>query len=63
MELPALYRYTGSSQSHTGGATGKKEDDASSISMMMGIQLNTLVDFHVLTEEQLNGILNQINQA
>ncbi len=41
----------------------KKEDGASSISMMMGIQLNTLVDFHVLTEEQLNGILNQINQA
>ena len=26
-------------------------------------QLNTLVDFHVLTEEQLNGILSQINQA
>ena len=58
-----FYRYTGSSQSHTRGATGKKEDGASSISMMMGIQLNTLVDFHVLTEEQLNGILNQINQA
>ena len=33
------------------------------MSMMMGIQLNTLMDFHVLTEEQLNGILNQINQA
>ena len=63
MESAALCRYTGSSQSHTGGATGKKEDGASSISMMMGIQLNTLVDFHVLTEEQLNGILNQINQA
>lgn len=31
--------------------------------MMMGIQLNTLIDFHVLTEEQLNGILSQINQA
>ena len=31
--------------------------------MMSGIQLNTLVDFHVLTEEQLNGILSQINQA
>lgn len=31
--------------------------------MMGGIQLNTLVDFHVLTEEQLNGILSQINQA
>ena len=25
--------------------------------------LNTLIDFHVLTEEQLNGILSQINQA
>ena len=46
-----------------GGATRKKEYDASSMSMMMGIQLNTLVDFHVLTEEQLNGILSQINQA
>ena len=46
-----------------GGATGKKDDDASSMSMMMGIQLNTLIDFHVLTEEQLNGILSQINQA
>ena len=46
-----------------GGATGKKEDDASSMSMMMGIQLNTLIDFRVLTEEQLNGILGQINQA
>lgn len=44
-------------------ATGKKDDDASSLSMMMGIQLNTLIDFHVLTEEQLNGILGQINQA
>ena len=31
--------------------------------MMMVIQIITLVDFHVLTEEQLNGILNQINQA
>ena len=31
--------------------------------MMSGIQLNTLIDFHVLTEEQLNGILSQINQA
>ena len=31
--------------------------------MMSGSQLNTLVDFHVLTEEQLNGILSQINQA
>ena len=31
--------------------------------MMSGIQLNTLVDFHVLTEEQLTGILSQINQA
>ena len=41
----------------------KKDDDASSMSMMMGIQLNTLIDFHVLTEEQLNGILSQINQA
>ena len=39
------------------------DDDASSLSMMMGIQLNTLIDFHVLTEEQLNGILGQINQA
>lgn len=46
-----------------GSATGKKDDDASSLSMMMGIQLNTLIDFHVLTEEQLNGILGQINQA
>jgi beta-glucosidase len=46
-----------------GGATGKKDDDASSMSMMSGIQLNTLVDFHVLTEGQLNGILGQINQA
>ena len=46
-----------------GGATGKKDDDDSSLSMMMGIQLNTLIDFHVLTEEQLNGILSQINQA
>lgn len=46
-----------------GGATGKKDDDASWLSMMMGIQLNTLIDFHVLTEEQLNGILGQINQA
>ena len=44
-----------------GGATEKKDDDASSMSMMMGIQMNTLIDFHVLTEEQLNGILNQIN--
>lgn len=49
--------------SAAGGATGKKDDDASSLSMMMGIQLNTLIDFHVLTEEQLNGILGQINQA
>lgn len=31
--------------------------------MMMGIQLNMLIDFHVLNEEQLNGILGQINQA
>lgn len=31
--------------------------------MMMGIQIVTLVDFHVLTEKQLNDILNQINQA
>ena len=46
-----------------GGATGKKDDDDSSLSMMMGIQLNTLIDFHVLTEEQPNGILRQINQA
>ena len=46
-----------------GSATGKKDDDDSSLSMMMGIQLNTLIDFHVLTEEQLNGILSQINQA
>lgn len=46
-----------------GVATGKKDDDASSMSIMMGIQLNTLIDFHVLTEEQLNGILSQINQA
>ena len=49
--------------SAAGGATGKKDDDAPSLSMMMGIQLNTLIDFHVLTEEQLNGILGQINQA
>ena len=49
--------------SAAGGATGKKDDDASSMSMMSGIQLNTLVDFHILTEEQLNGILSQINQA
>lgn len=49
--------------SAAGGATGKKDDDASSLSIMMGIQLNTLIDFHVLTEEQLNGILGQINQA
>ena len=35
--------------SAAGGATGKKDDDASSLSMMMGIQLNTLIDFHVLT--------------
>ena len=48
---------------YQGCATGKKDDDASSMSMMMGIQLNTLIDFHVLTEEQLNGILSQINQA
>ena len=33
------------------------------MSLMMGIQMNTLSDFHVLTEEQLNGILGQINQA
>ena len=46
-----------------GDATGKKDDDDSSLSMMMGIQIVTLVDFHVLTEEQLNGILGQINQA
>ena len=46
-----------------GDATGKKDDDDSSLSMMMGIQIATLVDFHVLTEEQLYDILNQINQA
>ena len=46
-----------------GGATGKKDDDAFSMSMVSGMQLNTLVDFHVLTEEQLNGILRQINQS
>lgn len=46
-----------------GDATGKKDDDDSSLSMMMGIQIVTLVDFHVLTEKQLNDILNQINQA
>ena len=49
--------------SAAGGATGKKDDDASSLSMMMGIQLNTLIDFHVLTEEQLYDVEQEANEA
>ena len=60
---PALEQAAVATAADADGATGKKDDDASSMSMMMGIQLNTLIDFHVLTEEQLNGILSQINQA
>ena len=60
---PALEQASVATAADADGATGKKDDDASSMSMMMGIQLNTLIDFHVLTEEQLNGILSQINQA
>ena len=60
---PALEQAAVAAAAAAGGATGEKDDDASSMSMMMGIQLNTLIDFHVLTEEQLNGILSQINQA
>ena len=60
---PALEQAAVAAAAAAGGATGEKADDASSMSMMMGIQLNTLIDFHVLIEEQLNGILRQINQA
>ena len=59
---PALEQAVVAAAADADDTTGKKDDDASPMSMM-GIQLNTLIDFHVLTEEQLNGILSQINQA
>ncbi len=43
-----------------GGATGA--DSCNSIQMMQGILLNTLVSFGVLSEAQLQGILQQLNQ-
>ena len=43
-----------------GSATGA--DTAGSMQMMQGMLLNTLVSFGILTEPQLQGILQQLNQ-